>query len=59
MQLQPNSRHCFVCGLENEHGLHLRFYETAEGEVTKVKLLSRRQFRNIFRDILGLFMAES
>lgn len=34
MQLQPNSRHCFVCGIENEHGLHLRFYETAEGEVT-------------------------
>jgi uncharacterized protein (TIGR00369 family) len=34
MQLQPNSRHCFVCGLENEHGLHLRFYKTAEGEVT-------------------------
>ena len=34
MQLQPNSSHCFVCGLENDHGLHLRFYETAEGEVT-------------------------
>ena len=34
MQLQPNSRNCFVCGLENEHGLHLRFYETAVGEVT-------------------------
>jgi uncharacterized protein (TIGR00369 family) len=34
MRLQPNSRHCFVCGLENEHGLHLRFYETADGEVT-------------------------
>ena len=33
MQLQPNSRYCFVCGLENEHGLQLRFYETAEGEV--------------------------
>ena len=33
MLLQPNSRHCFVCGLENEHGLHLRFYETVEGEV--------------------------
>lgn len=33
MQLQPNSRHCFVCGIENEHGLHLRFYETAEGDV--------------------------
>lgn len=34
MHLQPNSRNCFVCGLENEHGLHLRFYETADGEVT-------------------------
>jgi len=34
MQLQPNSRHCFVCGVENKYGLHLRFYETAEGEVT-------------------------
>ena len=34
MKLQPNSLNCFVCGLENEHGLHLRFYETAKGEVT-------------------------
>lgn len=25
--IQPNSRHCFVCGLENRHGLGLRFYE--------------------------------
>jgi uncharacterized protein (TIGR00369 family) len=33
MQLQPNSRHCFVCGLENEHGLHLRFYENEQGDV--------------------------
>jgi len=31
---QPNSRHCFVCGVENTHGLHLTFYETAPGEVT-------------------------
>ena len=31
---QPNSRHCFVCGLANPFGLHLRFYETAPGEVT-------------------------
>jgi len=31
---QPNSRHCFICGLENPHGLHLRFYETGPGEVT-------------------------
>jgi uncharacterized protein (TIGR00369 family) len=32
--LQPNSRNCFVCGLENPFGLHLRFFETAPGEVT-------------------------
>jgi acyl-coenzyme A thioesterase PaaI-like protein len=31
---QPNSRHCFVCGIENRFGLHLKFYETAPGEVT-------------------------
>jgi acyl-coenzyme A thioesterase PaaI-like protein len=33
-KLQPNSRHCFVCGLENPHGLHLRFHETGPGEIT-------------------------
>jgi len=32
--LQANSRQCFVCGLENPSGLHLRFYTTAPGEVT-------------------------
>ena len=31
---QPNSRHCFICGLENPFGLKLRFYDTAPGEVT-------------------------
>jgi len=30
---QPNSRSCFVCGLENPIGLHLHIYETAPGEV--------------------------
>jgi uncharacterized protein (TIGR00369 family) len=30
---QANSRNCFVCGLENAHGLGLRFYETQGGEV--------------------------
>jgi acyl-coenzyme A thioesterase PaaI-like protein len=33
-QKQPNSRHCFVCGVENLNGLHVRFYNTAPGEVT-------------------------
>lgn len=31
---QPNSRMCFVCGLENDRGLKLSFYNSAEGEVT-------------------------
>lgn len=30
---QPNSRHCFICGMENPIGLHLHIYETAPGEV--------------------------
>ncbi len=32
--LQPNSQHCFVCGVSNPFGLHLRFFETAPDEVT-------------------------
>ncbi|MBN1149142.1 MAG: PaaI family thioesterase [Anaerolineales bacterium] len=32
--LQPNSRQCFVCGLENPFGLQLRFYQTGEDEVS-------------------------
>ena len=31
--LQPNSRHCFVCGVENPLGLQLRFYDNGPGEV--------------------------
>jgi uncharacterized protein (TIGR00369 family) len=30
---QPNSRHCFVCGIENKFGLQLKFYETNSGDV--------------------------
>ena len=30
---QPNSRMCFICGLENPIGLHLHIYETAPGIV--------------------------
>lgn len=31
---QANSNHCFVCGLLNQYGLQLSFYDTAPGEVT-------------------------
>jgi acyl-coenzyme A thioesterase PaaI-like protein len=37
---QPNSKHCFVCGLENPFGLKLRFFDTAPGEVTAQVVLS-------------------
>jgi acyl-coenzyme A thioesterase PaaI-like protein len=30
---QPNSRMCFICGLENPVGLHLHIYETEAGVV--------------------------
>jgi len=33
-ELQPNSQHCFVCGLSNPFGLHLRFFTTGPGQVT-------------------------
>jgi acyl-coenzyme A thioesterase PaaI-like protein len=32
--LQPNSRSCFVCGVSNPFGLHLKFYIVGPGEVT-------------------------
>lgn len=31
MQKQPNSRMCFVCGVENPVGLHLHFYTDDTG----------------------------
>ncbi len=30
MRKQPNSRNCFVCGVQNPFGLHLVFYEDHE-----------------------------
>jgi acyl-coenzyme A thioesterase PaaI-like protein len=31
MEKQPNSRMCFVCGVDNPIGLHLSFYTDDEG----------------------------
>lgn len=33
MEKLPNSSHCFVCGLENDHGLKLSFYQEDDGSV--------------------------
>jgi acyl-coenzyme A thioesterase PaaI-like protein len=33
MAKQPNSRMCFVCGLENDAGLRAKFYTEAPGKV--------------------------
>jgi len=33
---QPNSRNCFICGMENPVGLHLHIFETALGEVESI-----------------------
>jgi acyl-coenzyme A thioesterase PaaI-like protein len=30
---QPNSRMCFVCGLQNDAGLHVKFYTETPGKV--------------------------
>ena len=37
---QPNSQHCFVCGLANPLGLKLRFYENAPGEIISNVVIS-------------------
>lgn len=39
---QPNSKHCFVCGLESEVGLRLRFDDNGQDEVTSSYTVPRR-----------------
>ena len=36
---QPNSKHCFVCGVENPLGLGLEFYESKDDRATAEVLL--------------------
>lgn len=42
MKKQPNSRNCFVCGVENDYGLKLDFYQNGEGEVVVETLVSEK-----------------
>jgi acyl-coenzyme A thioesterase PaaI-like protein len=41
---QPNSKMCFICGLENPVGLHLHIYETAPG-VVETKYIAPEHFQ--------------
>jgi len=41
---QPNSRHCFVCGLESEVGLKLRFDDNGAGEA-RAQITIQRQYQ--------------
>jgi len=43
-QKQPNSKHCFVCGVENRSGVNLSFYDSAPGCV-EAKWTPRAQFQ--------------
>ena len=38
MRKQPNSRMCFICGLENEAGLKLAFFEEPDAQRVRVDL---------------------
>jgi acyl-coenzyme A thioesterase PaaI-like protein len=37
MNKQPNSRMCFVCGVQNPVGLHLAFYENHDSDPKQVR----------------------
>lgn len=41
-KLQPNSRNCFGCGLENQAGLALRVFTTGPGQVQAAHTLDKR-----------------
>ncbi len=38
MKKQPSSRSCFVCGVQNQVGLHVSFYEDHESEPKQVRV---------------------
>jgi hypothetical protein len=51
MEKQPDSRVCFVCGIENPIGLKLRFYTDDEGRCIALSA-NRATFRALWA--LGL-----
>ena len=51
MNLQPSARGCFVCGVENDHGLHMQFYET---ESTPVEVVAEYTVPRHFQGYPGV-----
>jgi len=45
MRKQPNSRKCFVCGLQNPVGLKLVFYEDAEAEQVRAEFVVSDEYQ--------------
>ncbi len=62
MQKQPNSRMCFVCGMENPIGLKVFFYEDDEGRVI-AKFTPREEHQGypgfVHGGIIGALMDET
>lgn len=50
MNKQPNSRMCFICGVKNIAGVHVRFYEQEDGSV-----LARFTGRDVHQGYPGRF----
>jgi uncharacterized protein (TIGR00369 family) len=42
VKYQPTASQCFVCGRDNPYGLHLRFLENDDGEVTAEYVVPER-----------------
>lgn len=52
MNKQPNSLHCFICGVENIAGLQVAFYETVADDGTP-ELLARFTARTVHQGYPG------
>ena len=52
MQKQPNSHHCVICGVRNEAGLHVVFYDTVS-DYGRPEVLARFTARSIHQGYPG------
>ncbi len=52
MNKQPNSHHCFICGVKNVAGVQVAFYETTNADGTP-EILARFTARNLHQGYPG------